>query len=183
MVINPQNDLTWTYQQGKLGINLTADDGNNYLLDTSYKVDDLFERPEVNAPFCVRDVSLLAEYQEGLSSFINDEGKVLSISLKGVACQRFVKPAIPYCKFFVSDPEERVDPVKGEIVNIYTTCGGAAYGMVLDEKDADGLTRLILLSPELELLPGRGFSNGMMIRVSPEYVCCFRSLHKRKVYA
>ena len=53
MVINPQNDCTWTFQNGILSINLTTDEGKSYLFKTHFSVDDLYMKPEVNASFTI----------------------------------------------------------------------------------------------------------------------------------
>ena len=171
MIINPSHNCTWSYNNGKLVINLTTDDGESYQLDTNYRVDDLDVRPENNEPFCVFDANLLTEYQDGISKRISDEGTVLSIGLRAVACMRFARVGCPYSKFFTPVSSRQIVPSKGMFVNIYSKNGNYGHCIVLDEKDADGLVRLMLLSEELEVMENRGFSNGMMIRVAPEYVC------------
>lgn len=179
MIINPSHNCTWSYNNGSLVINLTTDDGESYQLDTNYKVDDLDVRPENNEPFCVFDASLLTEYQDGISKLISDEGTVLSIGLRAVACMRFARVAVPYSKFFYPLNGRQITPSKGMFVNIYSRNGKYGHCIVLDEKDADGLVRLMLLSEELEVIENRGFCNGNMIRLAPEYIGRYEE-HKLK---
>ena len=100
MVISPQNGCTWTYKDGKLGINITSDDGLSYLFTTHYEIERLFRKPEINAPFCVEDANLLTAYMSGLSEIIPEESQALDLGLNGVACQRFTRPTAPTSRYF-----------------------------------------------------------------------------------
>lgn len=70
MVINPQNDCTWTFQNGILSINLTTDEGKSYLFKTHFSVDDLYMKPEVNASFTIKEGELLTYYLEGINKIL-----------------------------------------------------------------------------------------------------------------
>ena len=85
MVINPQNDCTWTFQNGILSINLTTDEGKSYLFKTHFSVDDLYMKPEVNASFTIKEGELLTYYLEGINKILKDEGSALDLGINAVA--------------------------------------------------------------------------------------------------
>lgn len=174
MVITPQNDCTWTYTNGKLGINLTLDNGQSFLFRTHYDIDRLYQRPEMNSPFCVQDATLLTDYLSGLNEIFFEEGQSLDLGLNGVACQRFTRPTAPVSRFFFEINNNGYVPQRGDIVTIYAKSGEAGDCLVLDPMDADGLTRLMLLNKDLLISNERGFLLGMMIRLQPRLVSVYR---------
>ncbi len=175
MVISPQNDCTWTYHNGCLSIHLTTDEGQSYLFDTKYSVDQLFVRPEVNTQFCIEDATLLTDYQFGLDRVLKDEVSSFEYGLNAVACARFTRPAYPTSRYFIEHPRTRGNFERGDVVTIYTKSGDTGYCLVLEENDADGLVRLMLLTDSLVLdrVENRGYVKGNMIRVND---CCIYDL-------
>ena len=180
MVINPQNDCTWTLRDGKLSVHLTTDDGHAYIFKTLYRVEDLYEKPEVNASFTIQDAELLTDYQAGIGRVVDDAG-ALDLGLNAVACQRFTRPFMGVSRYFVQS-NVRHNIMRGDLVTIYAVNDRAGDCVVLDPCDADGLTRLMLLNKELvlDVEHDRGFGKGQMIRVTPLRVFGFRALSKSK---
>lgn len=176
MIISPQKDCTWTYFQGKLSINLTTDEGVSYLFKTHFNVESLYERPEMNTPFTIADAQLLTAYQEGVYKILKNEGQALDLGLNAVACMRFVKPAIPTSRYFLPYGGRNVEFYDGDVVSIYTKSGNVGDCLVLNQCDADGLTRLMLLNPFLCVDGDRGLPLASMVRVHPDCVCAFRSI-------
>ncbi len=183
MVITPELGCTWTYKDGKLSINLTSDEGKSYLFKTHYNVDQLYVRPEINAPFCVEDANLLGDYLGGLGEVVKDEGSALDLGLNGVACQRFTKPTFDTSKYFVAYANNDYVPQLGDVVTLYAVSNEAGDCLVLDPCDKDGLARLMLLNQDFVIDKNRGYLLGMMIRVKPELVCMFRSGIQRNRYS
>ena len=182
MVINPQNDCTWTFQNGILSINLTTDEGKSYLFKTHFSVDDLYMKPEVNASFTIKEGELLTYYLEGINKILKDEGSALDLGINAVACEQYTKPAIPTSRYFIMGSQREYEVLEGDVVSVYTNefkCGDC---VVLEPRDADGLTRLMLLNRELllDVKQHRGYSLGQMIRVDPECVIEFRELNNRR---
>lgn len=180
MVINPHNDCTWTFQDGKLSINLTTDEGRSFLFKTHYDIEDLYVKPEVNASFTIRDAELLTDYQEGIGRIIGSEGGALDLGLNAVACARFTRPAVATSRYFLEAVGAKYQYNRGDVVSVYTKNGKCGDCVVLDQFDSDGLTRLMLLNRELVLdeEQNRGYSLGQMIRVSPEKVSSFRAINR-----
>ena len=174
MVISPQNGCTWTYKDGKLGINITSDDGLSYLFTTHYEIERLFRKPEINAPFCVEDANLLTAYMSGLSEIIPEESQALDLGLNGVACQRFTRPTAPTSRYFFQIDNGGYVPQMGDVVTVYAKSGEAGDCLVLDPQEADGVCRLMLLNKDLMIDQGRGYLLGMMIRVQPFLVNPYR---------
>lgn len=78
--------------------------------------------------------------------------------------------------------QREYEVLEGDVVSVYTNefkCGDC---VVLEPRDADGLTRLMLLNRELllDVKQHRGYSLGQMIRVDPECVFEFRELNNRR---
>ena len=180
MVINPHKDCTWTYDEGRLSINLTTDEGSSYKFRTHYRVEDLAVRPEVNSQFCIQDATLLTDYQYGLDKVLRNEEISLDLGLNAVACERFTRPACPSSRYFLSNSDYGYMFSRGDVVIVYSKCGDAGYCLVLEENDADGLVRLMLLTDQLVLDKehNRGYQVGMMIRVHPQ---CIYELNVKKV--
>ncbi|MBQ9220682.1 cell division protein ZapC domain-containing protein [Succinivibrio sp.] len=172
MVISPQNDCTWTYHDGKLSINLTTDEGKSYLFKTRYNIEDLFVRPDSNSQFCIEDANLLTDYQDGLYEILKNESFALDLGLNAVACEKFTRPAAPTSRYFLALDRPAFEFARGDVVILYSKAGTAGYCLVLEERDADGMVRLMLLSEELILdkEQNRGYQIGMMIRVCPECI-------------
>lgn len=167
------NGWNWNYKNERLGIYLSTHEGSLQFFYTHYSKADLYDPPKSGSAFCCEDASLLASYEEGLSQIGLDESGCLDLGLNAVACERFVKLAIPLTRHFYSF-DKKCHVEKGSVVTLYTVKGKAGDCLVLDEKDIDGLSRLMLLNPDLELPTGRFIKLGGMIRVNPQMLCPFR---------
>ena len=180
MKISPINDCGWDYRGARLCVRLTADDGVTYMFETHYTITDLYDQPAAGTSFCVRDASLLTDFEEGLARVGLDDGACLDLGLNAVACARFVRQTVPVTRYFIR-PRTGCEPKRGDVVSIYAKSGGIADCMVIEETDADYLCRLMLLNP------GFSFSDreirkcrlGAMIRVRSDMVCTFRNFARQ----
>ncbi len=172
-MITAGNGWSWNYKNERLGIYLSTDEGRSQFFFTHYGTADLYDPPKSSAAFCCEDARLLAAYEEGLTRIGLDESGSLDLGLNGVACERFVRPAIPMTRHFMSY-DRSFNAETGTVVTVYTVKGKAGDCLVLEDQDIDGLCRLMLLNPELMLPTGRAVKLGGMIRVNPHMICPFR---------
>ena len=176
MKISPVNDWSWNYNGEKLGIYLRADDGRFFTFNTHFVIRDLLNLPRPGEHFCCEDARLLTVYQEGLSDTLRlTESACLDLGINAVACERFVRPSIPVSRLFMNVENNYYFEI-GSVVTVYTKQGKGGDCILLEQCDADGLARLMLLNPKLDLDNGRSVKLGHMIRVNPAYLCAFRAL-------
>ena len=176
MKISPQSDCKWDYRGTSLSVLLTSDEGITYMCETHYSISDLLDRPESGTSFCIQDATLLTNYLEGLSKINLDDSSCLDLGLNALACERFVRPSVPCSRYFFRTQGQKFKFNCGDVVSIYSKSGNIADCLVLEECDADYVTRLMLLNPAFQFssYEGRRCKLGGMIRVNPECVCAFR---------
>ena len=179
MVINPHKDCTWIYYEKHLSINLTTDEGASYTYKTYFKLNDLDYCPANHTPFSVGEAQLLTVYQEQLQMLLRSESTALEIGLNGVACERYMKPAVPATRFFYFSPEPVQELRMGDIVTVVSKYGKTGHCLLLEPNDSDQLVRLMLLNEILVLYKGnkpeedRGYLQGDMIRLNRACVEAF----------
>lgn len=171
----------WNYNGDRLGIFLRTDEGRLVSLNTHYRVNELLNLPYSGQLFCCEDARLLTEYEESLYSLGVNEAGCLDLGINAVACERFVKPSMPITRFFMTF-ENNFFYKTGSIVSIYTKTGNAADCLVLEECDYDGMAKLMLLNPSVEVVEGKHIGLGKMIRVNPAALCSFRAFSCERHY-
>lgn len=181
MKITPNANWMWNYNGDKLGICMRTDEGRLVSLNTHYRINDLLRLPYSGQAFCCEDAVLLTTYEESLASIGLNETGCFDLGINAVACERFVKPSMPITRFFMTF-ENNFFYQNGSIVSIYTRSGNAADCLVLEECDIDGMAKLMLLNPSVEVVPGRAIALGKMIRVNPAALCSFRAFSCERHY-
>lgn len=183
MRISPQSDCKWDYRGTKLSVLLTSDEGMSYIFETHYDMRDLLDCPQRGASFCIQDASLLTSYLEGLSKIRLSDSACLDLGLNALACERFVRPSIPCSRYFLRRNGSKLDFHCGDVVSLYSKGGSIADCLVLEEFDADNVTRLILLNPSFDFTANesRKCRLGNMIRVNPECICGFREYDGKSI--
>ena len=176
MRISPKNDCKWDYRATRLSVFLPSDDGMSYIFETHYDMRELLECPRRGTSFCIQDATLLTAYLEGLSRIKLSDSDCLDLGLNALACERFVRPSIPCSRYFFRRNGGRFNFHCGDVVSLYSRSGAIADCIVLEELDADSVTRLMLLNPSFDFAANesRKCKLGNMIRVNSECVCGFR---------
>lgn len=174
MKITPANDWIWTYNVDRLAIYLRNDDGSMLCFNTHLRINELLNLPYSGQSFCCEDARFLTIYQESLAALGVSERGCLDLGINAVACERFAKPSVPITRFFMTF-DNNFFYQTGSIVTLYTKNGNTADCMVLEESDLDGLAKLMLLNPSVEVTEGKKILLGKMIRVNPAALCSFRA--------
>lgn len=172
------DDWKWNYNAGELGIVIRTNDGKLRFLNIHHRLEDLIDAPRNGEAFSCSDAQFLGIYEQGLEETGLKEFDCLALGLKAVACKRFVRPGLPLTRYFMSFRSE-YNLRSGDLATIYTINGKAADCLVLEGKDPDGLTRLMLLNSFIELLDGRVIKLGKMIRVKNNTVRMFKEFSRK----
>ncbi|MDY6322874.1 MAG: cell division protein ZapC [Succinivibrio sp.] len=174
MIGSQSNEWNWNYSGDTLSMCFRLERGTIKVFNTHYKIRELQTFPSAGQPFCCKDAELLTAYQEGLSELGLNEDGCLDLGINAVACERFVRPSAPVTRLFFSFGDGAVYPA-GSVVTVYTLGRQAGDCLVLEERDSDGLARLMLLNPKLDIGRGLAVTLGHMIRVNPAILCSFRA--------
>ncbi len=175
------NDWKWNYNAGELGIVIRTNDGKLRFLNIHHRQEDLLNAPHNGEAFSCSDARFLGIYEQGLESTGLKELDCLALGLKAVACEQFVRPCLPLTRYFMSFRSE-YDLQVGELATIYTVNGKAADCLILERRDPDGLTRLMLLNNFIELPNGRVIKLGKMIRVKNNTVRMFKEFSRKSYH-
>ncbi len=172
------DDWCWNYNSGELGIVVRTNDGKLRFLNIHHRQEDLLNAPKNGEPFSCSDAKYLGIYEQGFQEIGIKDLDCLALGLKAVACEQFVRPNLPLTRYFMSFRYEyHLEP--GNLATIYTINGKAADCMVLETRDPDGLTRLMLLNSQLELPNRRVIKLGKMIRVKANTVRMFKEFSRK----
>ncbi len=174
----------WRYlNNGYLGVSLIVD-GKELGLSSNYMLDKLWTKPKDGESFSVQDARMYTAFEEGLRTIrMLNEDQIMQLAINAVACQRFVLINPPASQHFATCYKRHLIKT-GDIVTVYTKMGTVGDCLVLEARDGENLSRLMLLNKVLYVKENKGFRLCDMIRINSDFVHPSRFVKQRnRLYA